>query len=146
VGETCNKAMAFRSVNLNPPRGPRGGGGGGGRGGGSYRGGGNSGYNTPPLRIDASGRVDQGFGPVGGATADDFDIFGIDEPSALQNPQPAPTQPILYASPPCPLHPHFPLHSTFVRGLCFRSSCDQWSTMITSNVEFECSRLFLIHF
>ena len=78
--------MAFRSVNLNPPRGPRGGGGGRNTsGGGSYRGG-NSGYNTPPLRIDASGRVDQGFGPVGGAAAadPDFDIFGIDDMSTLQ--------------------------------------------------------------
>jgi len=94
--------MAFRSVNLNPPRGPRGGGGG--RGGGSgnrYASGNNSGYNTPPLRIDASGRVDQGFGPVGGAAAaadPDFDIFGIDEPSTFQSQQqskPNP-QPILY--------------------------------------------------
>ena len=74
--------MAFRSVNLNPPRGPRGGGGGrGGGSGGRFGSGNNSGYNTPPLRIDASGRVDQGFGPVGGAAAaadPDFDIFGID--------------------------------------------------------------------
>jgi|SRR5579859_3902264 len=90
--------MAFRSVNLNPPRGPRGGGGFGGRGGGgSYRGGGGSGYNTPPpVRIDASGRVDQGFGPVGGASADpDFDIFGIDEPPPFGQQQQQ-SQPILY--------------------------------------------------
>jgi hypothetical protein len=97
--------MAFRSVNLNPPRGPRGGGGGGRAGGsGSYRAGGgssNGGFssNTPsPLRIDASGRVDQGFGPVGGtAAADpDFDIFGIDDMSTLQQPQQAAqSQPIL---------------------------------------------------
>jgi hypothetical protein len=78
--------MTFRSVNLNPPRAPRGGGGGRNTSGGSSYRGGNSGYNTPPLRIDASGRVDQGFGPVGGATAadPDFDIFGIDDMSTLQ--------------------------------------------------------------
>jgi hypothetical protein len=81
--------MAFRSVNLNPPRGPRGGGGGGrGGGGGGYRSG-NGGYNNntaAPLRIDASGRVDQGFGPVGGAAAadDTFDIFGIDDMSTFE--------------------------------------------------------------
>jgi hypothetical protein len=87
--------MAFRSVNLNAPRGPRGGGGG---RGGNYRGS-SSGYSTPPLRIDASGRVDQGFGPVGGvaAAADpDFDIFGIDDPSTFQTQQSAPVQSILY--------------------------------------------------
>ena len=54
----------------------------------------------PSLRIDASGRVDQGFGPVGGAAAAadaDFDIFGIDDPSTFQTqPQPASQQPILY--------------------------------------------------
>ena len=98
--------MAFRSVNLNPPRGPRGGGGGGRGGGNNYRGSGGGGggftggFNTPPLRIDASGRVDQGFGPVGGAAAAadaDFDIFGIDDPSTFQNqPQPSSQQPILY--------------------------------------------------
>src|SRR5579859_6316861 len=103
--------MAFRSVNLNPPRGPRGGGGFGGRGGGgSYRGGGGSGYNTPPpVRIDASGRVDQGFGPVGGAAAADdvFDIFGIDDMSTTQQTQTQPLAqnqqpaPILYALPLC---------------------------------------------
>jgi len=95
--------MAFRSVNLNPPRGPRGGGGGGGRGGngGGFRSASGSGYNTqqPTFQIDASGRVDQGFGPVGGvaAAADDFDIFGIDDPATLQpqqqhlnQPSPAP--------------------------------------------------------
>jgi hypothetical protein len=103
--------MAFRSVNLNAPRGPRGGGGsGGGRGGnggGGYRSG-SSGYTTPPVRIDASGRVDQGFGPVGGAAAADdvFDIFGIDDMSTVQQTQPlAQSQqpaPILYAPPaPC---------------------------------------------
>lgn len=95
--------MAFRSVNLNPPRGPRGGGGGNyrGTGGGGGGRGGNSGYNTPPLRIDASGRVDQGFGPVGGAAAaadPDFDIFGIDDPSTFQTQQqqPVSNQTILY--------------------------------------------------
>jgi hypothetical protein len=107
--------MAFRSVNLNPPRGPRGGGGGRGGSGGNYRGaggggrgGGGSGYNTPPLRIDPSGRVDQGFGPVGGAAAAadlDFDIFGIDPPSTFQpqqqqqQQQPVSSQPILYVPP-----------------------------------------------
>jgi hypothetical protein len=82
--------MAFRSVNLNaqPPTGPRRGGGGNYRGGG----GGGSGYNTPPaaVRIDASGRVDQGFGPVGGAAALnelEFDIFGVDDPSTFQTQQ-----------------------------------------------------------
>jgi len=98
--------MAFRSVNLNPPRGPRGGGGGGRGGGNNYSvsGGGGGGFagglNTPPLRIDASGRVDQGFGPVGGAAAaadPDFDIFGIDDPSTFQTqPQVVSQQPILY--------------------------------------------------
>ena len=93
--------MAFRSVNLNAPRGPRGAGGGGrgGNSGGGYRGG-SSGYTTPPVRIDASGRVDQGFGPVGGAAAADdvFDIFGIDEPSTMQQSQSLAQQPapILY--------------------------------------------------
>jgi hypothetical protein len=79
--------MAFRSANFNAPRGPRGGSGGG--RGGYYQGRGSSGYSTPPLTIDASGRVDQGFGPVGGAAAaaDDFDIFGVDDPSTLQAPQ-----------------------------------------------------------
>jgi len=103
--------MAFRSVNLNPPRGPRGGGGGRGGGSGNRYASNNSGYNTPPLRIDASGRVDQGFGPVGGAAAasdPDFDIFGIDEPSTLQaqqaQQQSAPNpQPILYVPSPCSL-------------------------------------------
>lgn len=99
--------MAFRSVNLNAPRGLRGGGGGrGGNSGGGYRSG-SSGYTTPPVRIDASGRVDQGFGPVGGAAAADdvFDIFGIDDMSTTQqtqslaqNQQP---MPILYV--PAPL-------------------------------------------
>jgi hypothetical protein len=81
--------MAFRSVNLNaqPATGARRGGG---AGGGNYRGGG--GYNTAPaaLRIDASGRVDQGFGPVGGAAALnelDFDIFGVDDPATFQTQQ-----------------------------------------------------------
>src|SRR5271155_1914888 len=97
--------MAFRSVNLNPPRGPRGGGGGRGGGSGNRYASNNSGYNTPPLRIDASGRVDQGFGPVGGAAAasdPDFDIFGIDEPSTFQAQQPsAPNpHPKLFAPPP----------------------------------------------
>jgi hypothetical protein len=97
--------MAFRSVNLNAPRGPRGGGGSSGGGRGGYRTG-SSGYTTPPVRIDASGRVDQGFGPVGGATAADdvFDIFGIDDMSTVQQTQPlAQSQqpaPILYAPPP----------------------------------------------
>jgi len=102
--------MAFRSVNLNPPRGPRGGGGGGGggRGGGGGGGGGGfrsvsgSGYNTP-LQFDASGRVDQGFGPVGGAATaaeDVFDIFGVDDiaTSQQQQNQPSPA-PILYVPP-----------------------------------------------
>ena len=89
--------MAFRSVNLNPPGGPRGGGG---QGGGSGRGGnysqGGTSFDTPTLRMDPSGRVDQGFGPVGGAAADsDFDIFGLNEPSTFQNQQSAPIQPIL---------------------------------------------------
>jgi hypothetical protein len=94
--------MSFRSINLNPPRGPRGGAGGGRGGGNNYRGGGGStgGFNTPPLRIDASGRVDQGFGPVGGAAAaadPDIDIFGIDDPSTFQTqPQSVLQQPILY--------------------------------------------------
>jgi hypothetical protein len=87
--------MAFRSAN--PPRGPRGGG----RGSGPFS-------NAAPLRIDASGRVDQGFGPVGGiaATADaDLDIFGIDDLSAplqfqQQQQHSVPTQPILYVSQP----------------------------------------------
>jgi hypothetical protein len=81
--------MAFRSVNLNaqPATGARRGGG---AGGGNYRGGG--GYNTAPaaVRIDASGRVDQGFGPVGGAAALnelDFDIFGVDDPATFQTQQ-----------------------------------------------------------
>ena len=96
--------MAFRSVNLNAPRGPRGGGGRGGNNGGGYRSA-SSGYTTPPVRIDASGRVDQGFGPVGGAAAADdvFDIFGLDDmattqqtQSLVQAQQPAP---ILYAPP-----------------------------------------------
>jgi len=94
--------MAFRSVNLNPPRGPRGGGGGGrGGNGGGFGGGSGPGYNTPQstYTIDASGRVDQGFGPVGGvsAAADDFDIFGIDDPATLQSQQPnqPPPAPIL---------------------------------------------------
>ena len=98
--------MAFRSVNLNAPRGPRiGSGGRGGSGGGGYRSG-SSGYTTPPVRIDASGRVDQGFGPVGGAVAADdvFDIFGIDDMSTVNQTQPmAQAQqpaPILYV-PPC---------------------------------------------
>ena len=105
--------MAFRSVNLNPPRGPRGGGGGRGGGSGTRYASNNSGYNTPPLRIDASGRVDQGFGPVGGAAAaadPDFDIFGIDEPSTFQpQQQSAPNpQPILYVPPVFPLfRPYF---------------------------------------
>jgi hypothetical protein len=97
--------MAFRSVNLNAPRGPRTGGGGrGGSNGGGYRSG-SSGYTTPPVRIDASGRVDQGFGPVGGAGAADdvFDIFGIDDMSTVNQTQPmAQAQqpaPILYAPP-----------------------------------------------
>ena len=76
--------MAFRSGNINPPQGPRRGGG----GGGNYRGGGGSGFNTlPTVRIDPSGRVDQGFGPVGGAAALndlEFDIFGVDDPSLFQ--------------------------------------------------------------
>jgi len=86
--------MAFRSVNLNaqPPTGPRRGGG----GGGNYRGGG-GGYSTPPaVRIDASGRVDQGFGPVGGAAALnelEFDIFGVDDPSTFQTQQQLPVAP-----------------------------------------------------
>ena len=57
------------------------------RGAGGGGGGSAGGFNTPPLRIDASGRVDQGFGPVGGAAAaadPDFDIFGIDDPSTFQ--------------------------------------------------------------
>jgi hypothetical protein len=93
--------MAFRSVNLNPPRGPRGGGGGGrGGNGGGFRSASGSGYNTPQpaFQVDASGRVDQGFGPVGGAAAaaDDFDIFGIDDPATLQPQQnQAPPAPIL---------------------------------------------------
>lgn len=88
--------MAFRSVNLNPPRGPKGGGGPGRGGGGRGSG---SGYNTP-IRMDPSGRVDQGFGPVGGQSTDsDFDIFGIDDPSTFQNTQQPPPQ-ILYVSPP----------------------------------------------
>jgi len=103
--------MAFRSVNLNPPRGPRGGSGGrGGGSGGRFASGNSSGYNTPPLRIDASGRVDQGFGPVGGAAAaadPDFDIFGIDEPSTFQTQQQSTpnAQPILYLPPISPLFP-----------------------------------------
>jgi hypothetical protein len=89
--------MAFRSVNLNQPRGPRGGGGG--RGGGHYRSG-PSGGNSGPVRLSASGTVDQGFGPVGGASpADDLDIdiFGVDDPSTFQaqTQQPVLTQPIL---------------------------------------------------
>jgi|SRR5579859_1969810 len=101
--------MAFRSVNLNAPRGPRSGGGGrGGNSGGGYRSG-SSGYTTPPVRIDASGRVDQGFGPVGGAAAADdvFDIFGIDDMSTTQQTQTQPLAqnqqpaPILYALPLC---------------------------------------------
>jgi len=76
--------MAFRSVNINPPKGPRRGG----TTGGNYRGGGGSGFNSSPaFRIDPSGRVDQGFGPVGGAAALndlEFDIFGVDDPSLFQ--------------------------------------------------------------
>jgi hypothetical protein len=115
--------MAFRSVNLNPPRGPRSGGGGGRGGGNNYRGGGGGGsvgFNTA-LRIDASGRVDQGFGPVGGAAAvadADFDIFGIDDPSTFQTqPQPASQQPILYAP------------SLFFFKLFLVVRLDQWNTM-----------------
>jgi hypothetical protein len=87
--------MTFRSVNLNPPRGPRGGSSRG--GGGSFRGG-NSGYNTPPVRINSSGLVDQGFGPVGGASGAmdaDLDIFGLDDFSNTQPQQAASSQPIL---------------------------------------------------
>jgi hypothetical protein len=77
--------MVFRSANFNAPRAPRGGSGGG-RG---YNQGRDPGYSTPPVTFDASGRVDQGFGPVGGATAaaDDFDIFGVDDPSIFQKTQ-----------------------------------------------------------
>jgi hypothetical protein len=93
----AEQSMAFRSVNLNPPRGPRGGGGGRGGGSGGYRSG-NGGYNnntSTPLRIDPSGRVDQGFGPVGGATAadDTFDIFGIDDMSTFEPQQTVQSQP-----------------------------------------------------
>lgn len=96
--------MAFRSVNLNAqqPTGPQRGGG----GGGNYRGGGGGGYNAQPaVRIDASGRVDQGFGPVGGAAALnelEFDIFGVDDPATFQTLQQlpvAPQQNTLYAIP-----------------------------------------------
>jgi hypothetical protein len=90
--------MAFRSANMNPPRGPRGGNNSG-RGGGGFRGDRGSGYNTPnsaALTFDASGRVDQGFGPVGGVGAEDstFDIFGIDD-VATGNVSRPPPQPIL---------------------------------------------------
>lgn len=82
------QTMTFRSVNLNYPRGR----------GGSGRGG-NSGYNAPPVRINSSGLVDQGFGPVGGASAAmeaDLDIFGLDDFSNSQPQQRmAPSQPIL---------------------------------------------------
>lgn len=103
--------MAFRSVNLNQPRGPRGGGGG--RGGGHYRSGPNGG-NPGPVRLNASGIVDQGFGPVGGApTADDLDIdiFGIDDSSAFQTQtqQPVSTPQILYVVP----YPFPPLRFIF---------------------------------
>ena len=122
--------MTFRSVNLNPPRGPRGGGGGG-RGGGNYRGGGgagsagNAGYQAGPslgLRIDASGRVDQGFGPVGGTAAGadpDIDIFGLDDPSTFQTQQQTPSQRILYVPRLC---------VSLLLGLSFVYK-DQWNTM-----------------
>jgi hypothetical protein len=92
--------MAFRSVNLNQPQGPRGGGGG--RGGGHYRSGPSSG-NSSSVTLNAAGIVDQGFGPVGGASAAadlDIDIFGVDDPSTFtQTQQPVSTQQILYVVP-----------------------------------------------